>query len=106
MVDFAAVEKTALDEYLPRLDARGYRVVRRPAKQDLPAFLADVDADAVATGPGDNIIVEVITKGSPKAKSKIRRLREILVGHPDWRLEVIYGGEGERGGTDCQPFVN
>lgn len=96
MVDFATIERSALDEYLPRLDARGYRVVRRPAKADLPPFLADYDADAVATGPDDNIIVEVVTKGSPTAQSKIRRLREILAGHPDWRLEVIYGGDGER----------
>lgn len=39
MIDFAAVERKALDEYLPRLNARGYRVVRRPAKADLPPSL-------------------------------------------------------------------
>ncbi|MBY5794390.1 hypothetical protein [Rhizobium leguminosarum] len=96
MIDFAAVERNALDDYLPRLGAQGYRVVRRPTKSDLPAFLADYEADAVAIGPKGNIVVEVVTKGSPTAQAKIRRLREILADHPDWRLEVVYGGQGER----------
>src|SRR5690606_18244153 len=91
-----AVERNALDDYLPRLGAQGYRVVRRPTKSDLPAFLADYEADAVAIGPKGNIVVEVVTKGSPTAQAKIRRLREMLADHPDWRLEVVSGGQGER----------
>lgn len=97
MIDFAANESLALEEYLPRLGARGYRVVRRPTRADLPPFLADYGADAVAIGPdGKNIIVEVVTKGNPTAQSKVRKLREILANHPEWRLEVIYGGASER----------
>jgi len=96
MIDFAAVERNALDDYLPRLGAQGYRVVRSPTRSDLPAFLADYEADAVAIGPKGNIVVEVVAKGSPTAQAKIRRLREILADHPDWRLEVVYGGQAER----------
>lgn len=93
-------EATALDLYASRLAAQGYRVLRDPDERDMPAFLEGFRPDAVALArpPKANLVVEVVHKGHQQrdAVGRVRRLRALLAGHDDWRLEILYAGVIER----------
>lgn len=90
-------ERAALDEYEPRWVEQGYRVIRHPLRNQVPEFLGRFQPDALAVGHQPNLVIEVIRKGSPNAEEKVRRLKSLMQGHPEWRLEVIYSGEAESG---------
>ncbi len=93
MMAFQGVlEREALDELDRRLSGQGYRLIRQPKAADLPAFLSRLRPDAVAVGKAPNLLIEVLTgRGAPRAESaKVEQLRDLLVDHPDWRLEIVY----------------
>lgn len=94
MAGLALLERQMLDALEPRLTKDGYRLVRHPEARDLPPFLRNVAPDAVAVGRPPNLVIEVLAnsgaaRGSAESE-RVARLRSLLEGHPDWRLEVVY----------------
>jgi uncharacterized protein YutE (UPF0331/DUF86 family) len=86
-------EDAILERYEPNWIAQGYKVVRPRSVGDLPAFLKDYVPDALLLGRTPQVVVEVTSKGSPHAQKKIAKLKSLLQGHADWRLEVLFVGE-------------
>ena len=93
MNEFELVENAVLDQREPSWRAQGYRVVRHPSREILPAFLERYRPDAILVGRLPQILVEIVRKGQPQIEHKIRNLNALLKGHDDWRLEVLYAGE-------------
>lgn len=92
----STLENEALDELERRLADQGYVLQRSPRGADLPDFLGKFEPDAIATGRAPNLLVEVITQrgaGDVEA-TKVRQLQQLLDGHPDWKLEVVYMASG------------
>jgi hypothetical protein len=85
-------EREVLDELERRLTGQGYVVHREPRGEALPTFLRSFQPDAIATGKDPNLLIEVITRrGAGAAETtKARQLQQLLDGHADWRLEVVY----------------
>jgi hypothetical protein len=86
-------EQAILDKLEPKWLAQGYRVIRQPARENLPQFFDRYLPDAVLLGRIPQVAVEIVGKGNSAAEARIARLATLLEGHDDWRLEVIYGGE-------------
>jgi hypothetical protein len=88
----SVLEREALDEVERRLAGQGYTLVREPAPGDLPPFLGTFQPDAIATGKSPNLIVEVIARdrSSETEATKVKQLRDLIAGHPGWKLEVVY----------------
>ena len=83
----------ALENVTRNLSRRGYRVIRAPGPDELPAFLAGTQPDAIATGTSPSIVLEVMTREGPPGanKNKILEIRERVEQHrPDWSLHVVY----------------
>ena len=93
MSEYEQAEKAVLDAHEPAWRAQGYTVLRRPSGSSLPSFLHSYEPDALLLGRTPTVVVEVVRKGQPHVESRIRRLKELLSGHPDWRLEILYAGE-------------
>jgi uncharacterized protein YutE (UPF0331/DUF86 family) len=88
----SVLEREALDELERRLGGKGYVLQREPRGASLPDFLATFEPDAIATGREPKLLIEVITqRGSSDDKTaKVKQLREVLDGNPDWKLEILY----------------
>jgi len=86
------LEREALDELERRLAEQGYVLQREPRGAALPDFLRKFEPDAIATGKEPNLLIEVITqRGSGEVETtKVRQLQQLLNGHPDWKLEILY----------------
>ena len=68
---------------------RGYRVVREPRGEDLPAFLRPFEPDLVAYGDEESVVVEVKSEESLAGESELPSLAEIIERQPGWRLELV-----------------
>ncbi|HEY8573246.1 hypothetical protein [Phenylobacterium sp.] len=97
MISAEESERAALDQYEPRWEAEGYRVIRHPGADVIPEFLGRFQPDAIAVGREPKLLIEVIRKGAPHAEEKVRRLKALIGDRTDWQLEVLYSGEEERG---------
>jgi len=93
MSDQHRAEDAILERHEPNWIAQGYKVVRPRSGGDLPAFLEDYVPDALLLGRTPQVVVEVISKGSPHAQKKIAKLKSLLQGHDNWRLDVLFVGE-------------
>lgn len=92
----STLEREALDELERRLSSQGYLLQREPQGAALPDFLGNFQPDAIATGKHPNLLIEVITqRGAGEVEAtKVRQLQQLLDGHPDWKLEVLYTTSG------------
>lgn len=86
----AYAERIALDDVEPRLKRRGYTLIREPSRDQLPDFLSGFKPDAIALGPSPSLIIEVKQRRSKGSDHQIRKIQELLRGHDDWRLDVVY----------------
>jgi hypothetical protein len=85
-----AFERSALDALEPRWRKMGYSLIREPTPDQLPAFLEHFRPDAIAVGPSPSLVIEVLDAHGRAAETKIDRVRKLLQGRDDWRLEVVY----------------
>jgi hypothetical protein len=85
-----ADERLALDEIERRWAGEGYKLVLRPSRETVPAFLGGHLPDAIATGKEPGIIFEVVNPRSRSTKTKVSQLQRLFENRPDWRLEVVY----------------
>ena len=58
-------ESGVLDKHEQSWIAQGYKVVRRPSKATLPAFLERFSPDAILLGRKPNVVVEVVQGPAP-----------------------------------------
>jgi len=92
MTDGASNEQVLLDRFEASWKSQGYELLREPSSSELPDFLKKIRPDAVLLGRSPKVVVEVVRKGQPEVERKLNYLKTLLVGHDDWRLEVVYAG--------------
>lgn len=86
----ALTEDEVLDRLEPRWTNEGYRLIRHPRVDQLPPFLRGFAPDAIAVGPTQSLVIEIMRTRSQSTDTKVRQIQSLFTGHPDWRLEVIY----------------
>lgn len=86
----ALTEDEVLDRLEPRWMNEGYRLIRQPKVEQLPAFLRGFAPDAIAVGPKLSLVIEIMRSRSQSTDTKVKQIQSLFTGHPDWRLEVIY----------------
>lgn len=82
-------EAAILENVRSALIAEGYDVVVQPDRLMLPSFIQHLRPDAIAQRPGNNLVVEVVSR-SPASAERLKRYRAALEGHPDWQLRTIW----------------
>lgn len=83
-------EKRRLKEIVKEYLSKGYEVRLEPTVKERPSFLRNYKPDLVAISPNDNVVIEVKTSSSLKAKqTAINRLAKIIDNQPNWRFELI-----------------
>lgn len=93
MNDQEASERATLERLSKNWSAQGFQVLLEPRGSSVPDFLQKYRPDAILSKDGKKVIVEIIRKGHPNAEEKIRRLKTLIEGQKEWRLEVVYSGE-------------
>lgn len=68
---------------------RGYEVIVRPGKSELPDFVSEFEIDLFAQNSEDHAIVQVKTRASLSKSKDLKQLAEILHNRPGWRLELV-----------------
>ena len=82
-------ERDAIERIADRYRSEGFDVVVEPVGTDLPDGLRHVTPDVIARGPGGNVAVDVLTKGSRESGESVRRTAEAVEAEPDWRYELV-----------------
>jgi hypothetical protein len=90
MISTALSERAMLDSLEARWTSEGYRLIREPGNEQLPAFLRGFRPHAIAVGRAPSIVIEIMRSRSPSVDTRVSQLQSLFEGHPDWRLEVIY----------------
>ncbi|MCC8940730.1 hypothetical protein CI1B_67900 [Bradyrhizobium ivorense] len=81
-----AIEDQVLQREITRLESEGYDVFVQPRAPLVPEFLGDYVPDAVATGNGKKIVLEVArSSGSEKLKEVAARFAK----QREWELKVL-----------------
>jgi hypothetical protein len=86
----SGVERAVLDQMEPRWQRQGYRLVRGPSRDELPAFLKGFQPDAIAVGATPPLVIEVVNPHSKATKAKVTQLSALFEDQDEWKLEVIY----------------
>lgn len=81
-------EEELLRSIVPDLEAQGFEVYLHPGRGVVPPFLGSLRPDAIARGGEKNLVIEVVQSSRPSKKAE--RLAELMKGHPDWELRVIW----------------
>lgn len=83
-------ERAVLDELEPRWQRQGYRLVRRPARDELPPFLNGFQPDAIAIGATPSLVIEIVNPRSKATRAKVTQLSSLFENQDEWKLEVVY----------------
>lgn len=86
----SATERTVLDEMEPRWQRQGYRLVRRPSREELPPFLKGFQPDAIAVGVTPSLVIEIVNPRSKATRAKVTQLSSLFENQDEWKLEVVY----------------
>jgi hypothetical protein len=89
----AQAENEALCRLKDDFKAKGYVVIGEPTQDDLPEFLRSHRPDALAFGPGDNVVIEARSRRTRASDVLLAQLAQIVSSQPRWRLLVVYAGE-------------
>ncbi|HXZ02183.1 MAG TPA: hypothetical protein VEI03_19470 [Stellaceae bacterium] len=68
---------------------QGYRVIREPKGDQLPAFLQGFSPDLIAQKGSDNLIIEVKRRLSPHDQNYWRALSEVVAREPGWKFQIV-----------------
>jgi uncharacterized protein YutE (UPF0331/DUF86 family) len=71
-------------------EEQGYSVVVNPQAHLVPDFLRHLQPDAIATKPGENIVIEIKTTRNALTDQKLSEIRRAITGHANWKLNVVY----------------
>jgi hypothetical protein len=81
-------EEQVLQREVARLESEGYDVFLQPRAPLVPEFLGDYVPDAVATGNGKKIVLEV-ARSSKIGNEKLREVAARFAEQRDWELKVL-----------------
>ena len=98
MEAIAALEKQQAGKLAEEYRRRGYDVVERPSRDQLPAFLAGYHPDLLLRKEGEDeaVVVEVKSRASLAKDPTIRELAGMLRTKPGWRLDLVVVDVGEQ----------
>jgi hypothetical protein len=91
-------EEQVLQREIARLESEGYDVFVHPRAPLVPEFLGDHVPDAVATGNGKKIVLEVATS-SKLGSEKLREVAARFAKQREWELKIILVTPTTRGET-------
>lgn len=81
-------EVQVLQREVARLESEGYDVFLQPRAPLVPEFLGDYIPDAVATGKGKKIVLEV-ARSSERGDEKLREVAARFANQREWELKVL-----------------
>jgi uncharacterized protein YutE (UPF0331/DUF86 family) len=84
-----ASEEQVLQREISRLESEGYDVFVHPRAPLVPDFLGDFVPDAVATGMGKKIVLEVV-KPSTRKSEKLKDIAARFAQQREWELKVLF----------------
>jgi hypothetical protein len=90
------LEQNKLHEVAKDLQAKGFRVVRRPTAAELPEFLRGFQPDLIAFRGKEGIVVEVKTRRTLATADHLTSLAEVVSSVPGWRLELVLTNPKEK----------
>jgi uncharacterized protein YutE (UPF0331/DUF86 family) len=73
---------------LPTFEAEGYQVFLDPHSDIKPSFLGEIVPDAIAIGPNDNLVIEIV-RASKEDNKKVKALSELVKQQKGWKLRVL-----------------
>jgi predicted RNase H-like HicB family nuclease len=80
----------ALAQVAEQYRSDGYRVVVRPAAQDVPAFAAGHEVDFIAYKDGEKVLVEVkVSREDLRDDAEAMRMAELVKDQPGWRFDLV-----------------
>lgn len=82
-------DTNVLDAFESRWRKLGYALVRDPDPAQLPSFFEDERPDAIALGPSPSLAIEVLRPREAESNRRAARLRTLLEGRDDWKLELV-----------------
>lgn len=82
-------EEQVLQREIERLESEGYDVFVHPRAPLVPDFLGDFVPDAVATGKGKKIVLEVAKPSTPKSK-RLKDVAARFAQQHEWELKVLF----------------
>ncbi|MBT2132703.1 hypothetical protein KK137_00015 [Croceibacterium sp. LX-88] len=91
---YADAEREVLERLRSRYEQQGSTFVVAPDASLLPEFLGPYIPDAIVQTGDKTIAIEVKHGQSPVTQARLRDLRRIFDGHPDWQLLVVYAPSG------------
>lgn len=98
-------EAAYLETMRAHYEGRGYDFVVKPHRSQLPDFLLPSAPDAIATKPGDNIVIGLVSRAQPAARPSLTAIRDAIKDRPDWQLTVVHMG-GDRFDVRELPVVD
>jgi Holliday junction resolvase len=90
----AEAEREVLEGLRPQYERQGFTFTIAPDRASLPEFLGSYVPDAIAQKGAQHIAIEVKRTQSPPTQAKIRDIRRLFEGHPEWQFQVVYAGSG------------
>jgi hypothetical protein len=81
-------EEQVLQREVARLESEGYDVFLQPRAPLVPEFLGDYVPDAVATGNGKKIVLEVV-RSLGGGSEKLREIAARFAKQREWELKVL-----------------
>ncbi len=81
-------EEQVLQREIARLESEGYDVFLQPRAPLVPDFLGDYVPDAVATGNGKKIVLEV-ARSSKLGSEKLKEVAARFARQREWELKVL-----------------
>ena len=82
-------EEQVLQREIERLESEGYDVFVHPRAPLVPEFLGDFVPDAVATGRGKKIVLEV-AKPSTQKSERLKDVAARFAQQREWELKVLF----------------
>jgi REase_AHJR-like len=85
-------ERQRLVSVASEYESQGYAVKLQPPPDDLPAFLAGLSPDLIATGKGETVVVEVKARDELKDAQYVSALENAIRNRLGWRFELVIDG--------------
>ena len=88
-------EKQFVETLRTRYENAGFTFMADPDADQLPDFLGTYRPDAVVRKSGQNVAIAV-RRGPGPSEPSLQVMRQMIEGHPDWRLHVAFMGSDPR----------
>jgi REase_AHJR-like len=93
MMDTQTREQDVLDILRRQYEARGFSFVKNPSVSALPDFLKAFAPDAIATGPDQNIVIEVKSSRRLRDQGRLAQMAHLLEKRGGWHFKIFYADD-------------